>query len=188
MSRFATRIALFAIAARLLSPSGLSGQVPRPKPPVTLENWQNHPDVKEVRAIQTAISNGIKNKKYMTSVRRFRVESPRCPEPYPMISETLYLDAQNRVVLYHVVQMGSDEESFTIDRYYDANGMLRFFFLDRVLSNVRIYFDRNGKQLWAVEQNGDEFTVSQGWETAPDTASAAQRAFREQQPCPELLE
>ncbi len=155
---------------------------------VKLEDWQNHPDVKEVRAIQTAISNGIKNKKYMTNVRRFRVESPRCPEPYPMISETLYTDARNRVVLYHVVQMGSDEESFTIDRYYDANGMLRFFFLDRVLSNVRIYFDRNGKQFWAVDQNRDKFTVSQGWETAPDTASAAQKAFREQQPCPELLE
>ena len=156
------------------------------KPPVTLENWKNHRDVKEVRAIQIAISDGIKNKKYRTKVRRFRVESPRCPEPYPMISETLYADAKNRVVLYHIVQMGSDEESFRIDRYYDTNGILRFFFLDRVLSNVRIYFDRNGKQFWAVDQNRDQFTLSEGWETEPDTATAAQNAFREQQPCPEL--
>src|SRR6266581_2853502 len=143
---------------------------------VKLEDWKNHPDVKEVRAIQTAISNGIKNKKYMAKVRRFRVESPRCPEPYPIISETLYVDAHNRVVLYNIKQMGSDEESFTIDRYYDANGTLRFFFLDRVLSNVRIYFDRNGKQFWAVDQNREEFTVSQGWETEPDTASGAEQA------------
>ncbi len=155
-------------------------------PPVTLENWKNHPSVKEVRAIQTAISNGIKNKKYVLKARKFRVEAPQCRGGYPIISETLYLDAQHRVVLYHVEQMGSDEESFSMDRYYDTNGVLRFFFLDRVLSNVRVYLDRDGKPFWSMEQNGSEFTASDGWDTEPNTASGAQSAFRESQACPEL--
>lgn len=166
----------------LLAHGALGGE----RPPATLESWKNHPDVKEVRAIETEISNSIRKKRYSVKKRLFRVRSPRCSEPYPMISETLYIDAKNRVVLYHIKQMGSDEESFTIDRYYDRNGKLRFFFLDRVTSNSRIYFDHDGAQFWAVDQEGDKFSISQGWETEPLTANDARKAFLEQQPCPEM--
>jgi hypothetical protein len=155
-------------------------------PPVTLENWEKHPAIKEVREIQRAINREVKNKKYRTKSRRFKIESPRCRTSYPMVSEAVYYNAQNRVALYHVIQMGSHEEMYSIDRYYDNNGILRFFFLDRITSKVRIYFDRNGKQIWAVDQNGDEYSESQGWETEPETASAVLKAFREQQSCPEL--
>jgi hypothetical protein len=162
------------------------------KPAITLENWVNHPDVKEVRAIQTAISNGAKNKKYTVRTRRFDVESLQCSAPYPLMSKTLYLDANNRPVWYHQEQLSFDDEIATYDRYYDANGKLRFYFLDRVLSSVRVYFDRDGKEFLAIKKDGDRVTLlnpdnwETSWETAPNTAAEALEAFGWPQECPEV--
>src|SRR5437867_16605 len=55
---------------------------------VTMEDWKNHPDVNEVRAIYDEITNGIRRNIYRTKVRRFNVESASCPT-YPIKSELL---------------------------------------------------------------------------------------------------
>jgi len=59
---------------------------------VTMEDWKNHPDVKEVRVIYDEIKNGIKENKYKTQTRRFNVESSSC-STYPVKSEMLVLDS-----------------------------------------------------------------------------------------------
>ena len=156
---------------------------------VSIDNWTNHPDVKEVRTIYDEIKSGIKDKKYKTKVRRFNVESPLC-STYPVKSEILTVDSENRPRLYQLEQIGSHREPFTVERYYDAKGTLRFVYVDRLISIVRIYLNRESKVIWAVEKNGNKLTALDSnngdWETKPNSASGAREAFQEQQLCPEI--
>jgi len=156
---------------------------------VTMEDWKNHPDVNEVRVIYDEIKNGIKESIYKTKTRRFNVESPSC-STYPIKSEMLLLDSQNRPRLYQLEQIGSDRESFTVERYYDVKGTLRFVYVDRVITNIRIYLNGAGKVVWAVEQHKNKFTVfdsgNEDWEVNPNTANKAKEEFQEPESCPEI--
>ena len=83
---------------------------------VSIDNWTNHPDVKEVRTIYDEIRSGIKYKKYRTTLRRFNVESPLC-STYPVKSEILTVDSENRPRLYQLEQLGSHREPFTVEHF-----------------------------------------------------------------------
>jgi len=154
-----------------------------------MEDWKNHPDVNEVRVIYDEIKNAIKDNIYKTKTRRFNVESPSC-STYPIKSEMLVLDSQNRPRLYQVEQIGSDRESFTVERYYDVKGTLRFVYVDRVITNIRIYLNGAGNVVWAVEQHENKVTVfesdKEDWEMNPNTANKAKEEFQEQRLCPEI--
>jgi len=167
---------------------GLSAQGGTDRP-VSIDNWTNHPDVKEVRTIYDEIKRGIKDKKYKTKARRFNVESPLC-STYPVKAELLTVDGENKPRLYQVEQIGSHREPFTVGRYFDPKGALRFVYVDRVISSVRIYLNRESKVFWAVKKNGDKLTAfdsnNDDWETKPNSASGAREAFQEQQLCPEI--
>jgi len=156
---------------------------------VTMEDWKNHPDVNEVRVIYDEIKNGIRANIYRTKIRRFNVESASC-STYPIKSEMLVLDSQNRPRLYQIEQIGSDRESFTVERYYDVKGTLRFVYVDRVITNSRIYLNGAGNVVWAVEQHENKFTVfesdKEDWEMNPNTANKAKEEFQEQRLCPEI--
>src|SRR5438132_1275968 len=105
---------------------------------VSMDNWTNHPEVKEVRAIYDEIHRAIKSKKYRTTLRRFNIDSPLC-STYPVKSESLTVDGENGPRLYRLEQTGSHREPFTEERYYDARGTLRFVYVDRAVASVRIY-------------------------------------------------
>ncbi|MEK6770508.1 MAG: hypothetical protein AABY62_02540 [Pseudomonadota bacterium] len=156
---------------------------------VKLADWKNHPDVKSARQIYDEIRIGIKEKKYITKVRKYDVESPSCAT-YPIKSETLVLDTANRVRLYQLEQIGSHREPFTVERYYDSTGTLRFVYVDRVITNVRIYLNSAGNVIWAVEQNGEKFTTydssNEDWEMKPNSANMAREEFQGQQLCQEI--
>lgn len=158
-------------------------------PSVTIDNWMNHPEVQEVRTIYQEIRSAIQYRRYRTTARRFNIDSPLCPT-YPVKSQTLTVDSANRPRLHRLEQLGSHREPFTVERYYDAKGVLRFVYVERFISSVRIYLNREGKVFWAVEQKADQVTAFDSkdgdWETIPDSADGAREAFQEQQPCPEV--
>lgn len=165
--------------------------------PIALENWETHPDVKEVRAIYDEINRGIKNKKYKTRVRRWNINTEICSGAYPIENKMLVLDGKGRVRKYHYRQQGSDQELFDVDHYYDINGHLRFVFVDRTIQRYRIYFNREGKVFWATETesffdniHNDKITRYEAgdgdWETKPNNPQEAKEAFEAQEPCPEI--
>lgn len=157
--------------------------------PISLENWANHPEVKEVRALYDEVNSRIKSRKYITKVRRFNVESELCAT-YPIEAEMLTTDAMDRVWKYQIRQIGSHREAFIVERYYDLNGKLRFVYIDRVISNVRIYLNREGKVFWAVEASDNKITKyeseDEDWENKPVRATEAKEEFQKQQLCPEI--
>lgn len=160
-----------------------------PRYRVTMKGWRSHPDVREVRAIYDEIKSSMKSKAYQVTTRNFDVDSPSCAT-YPVREESLAADPEGRVRLYRVEQIISHREPMTIERYYDAKGVLRFVFEKMPASTVRIYLDGAGSVLWAVEQSGDEDTVyaasAEDWEMKPGTGKAAKDEFLAPQPCPEL--
>src|SRR5437879_12757817 len=91
---------------------------------------------------------------------------------------------------YRYEQMVSDWESVTAQRYYDFKVTLRFVYVDRVITNSRIYLNGAGNVVWAVEQHENKFTVfesdKEDWEMNPNTANKAKEEFQEQRLCPEI--
>lgn len=156
---------------------------------LTIENWESHPEVKEVREIRREVNKGLKERKYQVKERRFDVEAPSC-STYPVKWERLVSDSHNRPRLYQIEQLGSHREPFKVERYYDSSGTLRFVFVDRLISSVRIYLNREGKVFWAVSRSGNRFSVfdagNEDWETKPNTANGAKHEFEARQPCPEI--
>ena len=144
---------------------------------VQLEDWKNHPDVKDVRAICDEIRAGVKENRYKTKTRTFDVESPSCPA-YPIQSETLATDEANRPRMLKTAQIKSHRELFAAERYYDTAGRLRFVYVENFPGNIRIYLNAEGKVFWAVEQDGDKFTVGDystgDWPTETNNATAAE--------------
>lgn len=157
---------------------------------VKMEDWRNQPDVKDVRTIYEEIRAGIKENRYKTKTRNFDVESPLCVT-YPIKSQTLAVDDANRPRMLKTSQIKSHRELFTVERYYDTAGRLRFVFVDHSPENVRIYLNAEGKVFWAVEQDGDKFTVGSystgDWETEPSNATVAKEVFNEDGSCPEIV-
>jgi len=158
-----------------------------PQPQISLGNWITHQDVKDVRVIYNEIENGIETNKYKTITKRFDTKSPSC-STYPIRTEALVTDSKNRVRKLFIEQIGSHREPFTIERYYDANGVLRFAYVDRLISSVRIYLDSKGKVIWAVEKSDKETreysSNNDDWETKPVSASGALKFFKLKQLCP----
>ncbi len=156
---------------------------------VKLEDWKNHPDVREVRAMYDEIKIGIKENKYKAKTRNYDVESPSCPT-YPIKSETLVVDEANRPRMLKVDQIISHREVLTEERYYDKAGRLRFVFVDHASGPTRIYLNTEGKVFWAIEQDGDKFTVGDystgDGETEPNNATVAKKVFNADGSCPEI--
>jgi len=156
---------------------------------VKLEDWKNHPDVREVRAIYDEIKIGTKENKYKTRTRNYNVESPSC-STYPTKSKTLVVDEANRPRMLKVDQIISHREVLTVERYYDKTGRLRFVLVDHTSGPTRIYLNTEGKVFWAVGQDGEKFTVGDSspgdWETKPSNATVAKDMFNESGSCPEI--
>lgn len=156
---------------------------------VTLEDWKNHPDVKAVREIYDEIRAGIKDKNYKIQTKRYDVESASCAT-YPIKQETLVFDTVGQVRLYEIEKLGSHRESFSIERYYDSSGTIRFVFVDRLFSSVRIYLNNSGDVFWAIEHSNNKFTVfdssNDDWEINPNIAQKAREMFQAKKPCPEI--
>jgi len=154
---------------------------------VKLEDWKNHPDVREVRAIYDEIKIGIRENKYKSKTRNYDVESPSCPT-YPIKSKTLVVDEANRPRMLKVDQIISHREVLSVERYYDKAGRLLFVFVPS--RPTRIYLNTEGKVFWAVEQDGEKFTVGDysagDGETEPSNATGAKEVFNGAESCPEI--
>src|SRR5207249_516727 len=155
-----------------------------------MENWKNDPHVKEVRAIYDEIRAGVKDNRYEIRTRNFDVESSLCSSPYPINSKSLVKDEANRVRMLKIVQVISHRELLSVERYYDTAGKLRFVYVDYGSNNGRIYLNAEGKVFWAVEQDGNKFTVgdytNEDWQIQPSDAADAKEGFRSHESCPEV--
>ena len=89
-----------------------------------------------------------------------------------------------------IVQIISHRELLPVERYYDTAGTLRFVYVDYGSNNVRIYLSAEGKVFWAVEQDGNKFTVgdytNEDWQIQPSDAAAATERLRSGEACPEV--
>jgi hypothetical protein len=151
-----------AAALHLMRPSGSVSQEAGGE--ITKANWQQHPKIKQVRAIVQSVNAGMSRKSLMVRKRAFEY----C-EPYEDTARTIATDAKGRVRFY-VNEGGSDDSSLKWEHYYDEMGRLRFVFITGGAVNGsqlehRIYFDENGKRLWEdhTYKKGPGYTFPEVW-------------------------
>lgn len=153
---------------------------------VTEANWQQHPKIKQVRAIVQAVKAGMGRKALTTKKRAFEY----C-EPYADTKRTLAVDSKGRARFYEF-EGGSDDSSLKLEHYYDEMGGLRFVFITGGAVNGsqlehRIYFDEAGKRIWEkqIYKKGEGYTFPTIWPDDQLQLKDAAAKFASSSPCPE---
>jgi hypothetical protein len=108
-------------------------------PPISTQNWLNHPAITEIRQLFAQTEDGIKT---------------RVLAKLPVRDDSVAawgLDAGH--VRKSSQELGGEDSAAVVDRYYDQLGTLRFAFVranavNGSRSEYRIYFDRQGRRIW----------------------------------------
>ena len=180
-SPFLLSFVLMAVAFLQPAPPAASSQE------MTRENWQQHPQIKAVRAIVEAVEGDLKKGLYKLSKREFEY----C-EPYQDTVRLMATDASGRVRRFEK-QAGSEDSSLTWKHYYDEGGHLRFVFITGGATNGselehRIYFDETGKRIWEEHKyvKGPGYTFPEVWPDEELQKTEPAKAFAAASPCPEI--
>jgi len=131
---------------------------------VSRTNWQQHPEIRQVRAIVNLINADLSQGALKVSERNFEYN-----EPYEDTFRKMAVDSKGIVRMYEK-QGGSEDSSLTWKHYYDEAGRLRFVLITGGAVNGaqlehRIYFDEGGKRLWEDHKyvKGPEYTFPEVW-------------------------
>jgi hypothetical protein len=174
-------------SAVMLSRARLSGSVSQEAGgEITKANWQQHPKIKQVRAIVQSVNAGMSGKVFTVRKRAFEY----C-EPYEDTARTIATDAKGRVRFY-ANEGGSDDSALKWEHYYDEMGRLRFVFITGGAANGsqlehRIYFDENGKRLWEdhAYKKGPGYTFPEVWPDEQLQIKNPAAKFSSKSPCGE---
>lgn len=152
--------------------------------PITDSNWRNHPAIVEIRGLYDDVQKRLAAGELIETVREFG----NC-NPLP-IAHTRHVDARG-VIRHYLVDAGSEDSAYRIHHYYDAEGRLRFVFIDAgavngTLIEYRIYLDAAGRRLWEDRRllEGPGYTFPSPW---PEDMLVRRpdRAFASEQRCGE---
>ena len=153
---------------------------------ITKANWQQHPKIKEIRAIVQAVNNGMSRKSLKVRKRAFDY----C-EPYEDTTRTIATDSNGRVRFY-ANEGGSDDSALKWEHYYDEQGRLRFVFITGGAVNGselehRIYFDEKGARIWEdhTYKKGPGYTFPEVWPEDQLQIKDPDKKFSSKAPCKE---
>lgn len=115
--------------------------------PVNDRNWQNHPEIRKIRALYNEVNTAEKAGKFKRASRKCVLHGGSFE-----INGVLYKD-QKGVVRKYVVDAGSGDSVGRAEYYYDTKGIRRFTYRTRGAYNGtkkrdRIYFDEEGVHLY----------------------------------------
>ena len=119
---------------------------------LTLKNWASHPSIIAIRDIYKETNVKRKSGEYTTERRRFDVRSPQCGDE-PVRELILVRDDRQRVRLFVKVSVSKKGEPYTVHRYYDARGKLRFISSGSIMVSHRLYLNESGKVFWSLEKD-----------------------------------
>lgn len=164
-----------------------ASQEPDASAKITQANWQQHPQIKAVRAIVQAVDAGLGKGLYKVSKRKFDY----C-EPYVDTARMMATDSSGRVRRYEK-QAGSEDSSLTWKHTYDEGGHLRFVFITGGATNGselehRIYFDETGQRIWEEQKyvKGPGYTFPTVWPDEELQSTDPAKAFAASSKCPEV--
>lgn len=172
---------------RLSSTARISASFSQEGDAITKANWQQHPKIKQVRAIVQAVNDAMTKKSLTIKRRAFEY----C-EPGEDTTRTIATDSSGHV-RYYLNEAGSEDSSLKWQHYYDEAGRLRFVFItggavNGSKLNHRIYFDENGKRIWEEHSytEGPGYTFPQFWPDEQLQINDPAAKFSSKSPCPEV--
>jgi hypothetical protein len=142
-------------AASVFPPSVLRPPAAQPavsqKTEITASNWEQNPQIAEIRKIVATTDAGLKSHAFKTSERRFEY----CDNAQLTVTRTAH-DSKGAVPWYENYSEGQDA-SWDFFYYYDSAARLRFVTATARSTNgtrerLRVYFDESGKRLWKTDK------------------------------------
>ena len=115
------------------------------------KNWQNHSELKKIRAIYDQVNGAEKIKKLEKQAKKCSSQSGTRE-----LNQELYMD-RNNLIRKYVVDGGSEDSRGRVEYYYDEGGRLRFTYrlhatVNGTHSEDRLYFDEKGRHLYTDHQ------------------------------------
>lgn len=130
-------------------------------PPVNRYNWRRHPQIVAIRKITEEVE-GLSGEGDL----RKKEKDTGCMYDN---DRTLFISSQGHARKY-VVAGGSGDSSVTRTLYYDAEGRLRFVFVEAGAVNGsalehRVYFNEKGERIWETHEytEGPGYTFPHEW-------------------------
>ncbi len=126
--------------------------------PVTAQNWEQHPQIVEIRAIYREVQHAIKAGKLVKKVREF--DCSKLPEADSVHQQDYYeggvrilYTARDGTPRFYYREGGSEDSLVREEYYYDTAGRLRFTFVRGGAENgthmeTRVYYSAAGQKLW----------------------------------------
>jgi hypothetical protein len=134
------------------SPRTIPAQPAAPqKSEISKSNWEQNPQIVEIRKIVAATDAALKNKAFKTSERRFEY----CGNAQLTVTRTAH-DSNGAVPWYENYSEGQDA-SWDFHYYYDGASHLRYVSATARSTNgtrelLHIYLDESGKRLWKTDK------------------------------------
>jgi hypothetical protein len=121
------------------------------KSEISKSNWEQNPQIIEIRKIVAATDAALKIRSFKTSERRFEY----CNNAQLTVTRTAH-DSKGAVPWYENYSEGQDA-SWDFHYYYDSAGHLRYVSATARSTNgtrelLRIYLDESGKRLWKTDK------------------------------------
>lgn len=121
--------------------------------PITKANWNDHPQIKQIRQLVNDVDKKIKMGVFHVDERIFCSKESGWPEV------KIASDDTGKVRMYHWLNCGEDSCNQET-RYYDEGGGIRFVhFTRRAVNNFmagesRVYLNENGNIIWEKIETG----------------------------------
>jgi len=145
MCRKIVCLSLLFVSSQLFAASGHDSDL-------TMKNWASHPSIVAIRDMYKETNANRKSGTYTTERRRFDVRSAQCGDE-PVRELILVRDDRQRVRLFVKVSVSRKGEPYSVHRYYDASGKLRFVSSGSIMVSYRNYLDKSGKVFWSLEKD-----------------------------------
>jgi hypothetical protein len=168
---------LFCLAVATFSISALANGFG----PITMENWLEHPEIRQIRSIYTSVQEMRGSGRLIQSTRQFEY----CEPSYTY--RAIYRSSKGVIRLYEL-QGGSDDSTVSLEHYYDEEGALRFVLVSYNAVNgtnveERFYFSQSMEKIW--EDRRELAGPGWAWDT-PSLVKSADDHFYSDAPCPEI--
>ena len=182
MCRKIVCLSLLFVSSQLFAASGHDSDL-------TMKNWASHPSIVAIRDMYKETNANRKSGAYTTERRRFDVRSAQCGDE-PVRELILVRDDRQRVRLFVKVSVSRKGEPYSVHRYYDASGKLRFVSSGSIMVSYRNYLDKSGKVFWSLEKDYMKYRPgkldnSSGL-TSPLRAKDVPAIFNAAQSCPSI--
>ncbi len=154
---------------------------------ISIGNWINHPQIAEAREIYKKVVSLRDSGNLLIKEKRRDEKDSGCKERFGNISELIAYDHEGNIRYIKYAELLTLSSIGTIEYFFNKKEKIRFVFRAYGNNNVsnRIYFNRNGKYIFSIDEIDGKFLDDRGAgkDFIPVTPSVAVDVFARKGEC-----